>query len=145
MGRKKEYPGMLLYFDRIKGMIDNLEDAEIGQLFKAMYYYAYENKSPEFEDRALRLLWPELAFMIDRDKERYLEVSANNSYNAKIRVKDAGALLPDREEYVKNYKEKSAIVAKSVVQQKEDEERIRQDTEEKRRQDLISQIENYGK
>lgn len=145
MKKKIGCPGILMYYDRIVNIVKVLDDDKAGKLFKAMYYYAAENIIPEFDDTALSLYWPQLEYMIDENKENYLDKCANNSYNAKYGKNSGAVAPPDREEYVKEFKKNSPIETKSKALQKEDEERKRQDEFEKMREIRIKQAEGYGK
>lgn len=70
MGNGK--PGVMIYFETAKA-IKNLDDATVGQLFKAIMEYAEDGVIPEFEG-VLAAVWPFVADKIERDNERYEKI-----------------------------------------------------------------------
>ncbi len=97
MSRKKEYPGYLLYFDQMEGLVSVLNDEELGLIHRAIFHYAREGKEPENLPEKFALIWPAIQKNLDRDKEAYEDKCRSNAYNAAMRIsKQKGEQAPDR-------------------------------------------------
>ena len=107
MSRKKEYPGYLLYFDQMEGLVSVLNDEELGLIHRAIYYYARERKEPENLPDKFALIWPAIQNNLDRDREAYEGKCRSNAYSAAARVsKQKGEQPPDREVFNAAYDKK---------------------------------------
>ena len=70
MSKKKEYPGYLLYFDRVEGLMD-LPDSDLGLNSRAIFFYARDRKEPTELPEKFSLIWPMLKRMLER-RQKYL-------------------------------------------------------------------------
>ena len=103
MSKKKEYPGYLLYFDRVEGLMD-LSDADLGLVSRAIFYYARDKKEPEDLPEKFSLIWPMLKHMLDEDRNAYEEKCRTKAFAATVKAaKDKGEPLPDRAVFNANY------------------------------------------
>lgn len=104
MTKRKEYPGFLLYFDKMEGLINELPDEELGAVLRAMYRYARTGEEPEQLPRELRFFWPMLRKMLDDDRTAYEDKCRAGSYSAACQAaKQRGEKAPDRQEFDKRY------------------------------------------
>ena len=104
MTAKKKYPGFLVYFDQMDGVVAELNDRELGAIFRATYLYARDGELPAFQNQGLRISWDYMQKMVDRDKESYEEKCRKNSYNAACSAaKHKGLEKPDEAEFMANY------------------------------------------
>ncbi len=71
-----------VYFDFIHSLTP-LSDAERGRLFTAMLEYAGQGTEPDLRGNE-RFVWPQLKSQIDRDNERYDEISQVRSEAGKL-------------------------------------------------------------
>ncbi|MCD8100876.1 MAG: DUF6291 domain-containing protein [Oscillospiraceae bacterium] len=77
--------GVLLYFD-IRPVIEKLDDASAGALFKSILNYAENAVAPDFaENEKLDLVWAMLQPRIDKDAENYQGKCKNKGYGAYTR------------------------------------------------------------
>ena len=72
-----KYPGVMLYFDRLT-FLERLNDAQAGQLFRAIVRYARDDLPPEWSDPSLALVWDFLRPALDQDKQRYAQICERN-------------------------------------------------------------------
>ncbi len=134
MSRKKEYPGYLLYFDQMEGLISVLNDEELGQIHRAIYHYAREGKIPEDLPDKVKVIWPSIRNNLDRDREAYEEKCRTNAYNAAARVsKQKGEPPPDKAEFDARYDREYRTGRSST-----------QDEFEGLRNDALNQLRSYG-
>lgn len=74
--KKKE---MLLFYDKIElfmfGEEESLSDAEVGQLFKALFFYDLYGEDNPPKDRYLKKVYRVLQAQLDINLERYREKS----------------------------------------------------------------------
>lgn len=104
MTRHKEYPGFLLYFDKIEGLVNELPNAELGMVLRAMYHYARQGEEPEELPQELRFFWPMLRKMLNDDRIAYEEKCRAGSFSAACQAaKQRGEKPPNREEFEKRY------------------------------------------
>ncbi len=74
MPLSKSKPGVMVYFE-IARAIKRLSYEQKGRIFEAILSYAEFGEVPEFDDIALDVLWPLLTDKIDRDSEKYNNIS----------------------------------------------------------------------
>ena len=79
MADKKSF---LVYFDWEEPFIC-LDNAELGELFRAMVKYAKNEEEPEFENKTLYLVFTFIKNAIDRDKAAYEEKCKKNAENGR--------------------------------------------------------------
>jgi hypothetical protein len=79
----KKPPGVMLYFE-IRPCLEHLTMDEQGQLFNAILDYGETGTEPNF-DYMLGIAWDFIKPRLDRDKERYEEVSRKRSEAAQAR------------------------------------------------------------
>ena len=70
----------LVYFDW-EAPLQELDNEELGELFKAMFIYAKYGELIDFEHRSLKLVFGFIKSAIDRDREAYLERCKRNAVN----------------------------------------------------------------
>lgn len=71
----------LVYFDW-KTPLWELNNEELGELFRAMFLYAEKGELIEFEHRSLKLVFGFIKSAIDRDRAAYEERCRINAENA---------------------------------------------------------------
>ena len=98
MGKKKQRPGVMLYFDTWRAL-QYADLAEKGMLMEAMMDYGEYGVEPQLPMK-LAQLWPFLRMSLDRDKERYEETCRKRSYAAYVRNLPTGAVKMDFEEWM---------------------------------------------
>lgn len=134
MSKKKEYPGYLLYFDRVEGLMD-LPDADLGRVSRAIFFYARDRKEPTDLPKTLLYFWPMLRRMLDEDRNAYEEKCRTKAYAASVKAaKDKGEPVPDRVVFNANY-DKTYGTGTPMTE----------DEFEKSREEKIRMAENYGK
>lgn len=74
-----ERPGTMVYFDFLD-MVTECTDEELGKLFRGILVYGRYGVLPDFEDRALRVLWNSVQIKIDVDEYRYRTTCISNEY-----------------------------------------------------------------
>ena len=79
MAEKKSF---LVYFDW-EEPFSCLDDAELGELFRAMVKYAKSEEEPEFKNKTLYLVFTFIKNAIDRDKAAYEEKCKKNAENGR--------------------------------------------------------------
>ena len=79
MADKKSF---LVYFDWAEPF-SCLDNAELGELFRAMVKYAKNEEEPEFENKTLYLVFTFIKNAIDRDKAAYEEKCKKNAENGR--------------------------------------------------------------
>ena len=103
MSRRKEYPGYLLYFDRVEGLMD-LPDADLGRVNRAIFFYARDRKEPADLPEKLSYIWPMLRHMLDEDRNAYEEKCRTKAYAASVKAaRDKGEPVPDKEVFNARY------------------------------------------
>lgn len=78
-------PGFMLYFQDLGSMLEELDNENLGIMLRAMYQYALDGDSPEFNDRFLRIYWHYVKEALDRDAEAYAKIKENNKRKAYLR------------------------------------------------------------
>jgi len=78
-------PGVMIYFD-IRGVLNMLTLEECGALFRAILEYGETGLVAQRDllDKA-RLIWPLVQMSLDRDNDRYREISRRNRYANYVR------------------------------------------------------------
>ena len=79
----KKQPGVMLYFD-IRPCLERLTMDQQGQLFRAILDYGEESIEPNF-DYMLGVAWDFIKPRLERDRERYEEVSRKRAEAAQAR------------------------------------------------------------
>lgn len=82
MANTKRRPGIMMYFDDLAPVVQELTDEQAGQLLKAMLSYGMEGVMPSFPDPVLRIVAAMAATWIDRDASAYEERCVRNAYKA---------------------------------------------------------------
>ena len=72
----------LVYFDW-EAPLQELNNEELGELFRAMFIYAKYGELIDFEHRSLKLVFGFIKSAVDRDREAYKERCKRNAENAK--------------------------------------------------------------
>ena len=80
---EKRQPGVMLYFD-IRPCLTRLTMDEQGQLFRAILDYGEDGTEPNF-DYMLGIAWDFIKPRLERDKERYREISQKRAEAAQAR------------------------------------------------------------
>ena len=134
MSRKKGYPGYLLYFDRVEGLMD-LEDADLGLISRAIFFYARDKKEPEDLPEKFSLIWPMLRRMLDEDRNAYEDKCRTKAYAASVKAaRDKGEPVPDKEVFNARY---DKTYGTGIT--------ITEDEFEQNRQKNLKMIEEYGR
>ena len=84
--RKKDRPGVMLYFDSVRPALNRLDDTKCGQLFRAVVDYAEYGVVPEL-DALVGMVFDLLVPKIDRDAEKYEESREQRQYAVYCREK----------------------------------------------------------
>lgn len=93
-------PGIMIYFDIVRSLED-LDDAEVGQLFRALLEYGQTGVLPDFQDRTLRTVWRQLQARADQDAAEYSEKCQRNRYAVYCRDTAKKGQIPlPRDEWV---------------------------------------------
>lgn len=88
-------PGTMLYFDT-RPCLKRLNNEQKGQLFEAILDYAEFSVVPDFgDDIALSVCWDFIQPRIDRDFQRYEQISKRRSEAAAKRWSTSGAAIPE--------------------------------------------------
>lgn len=114
----------MLYLEEWKPLLEDLEDAELGVMLRAMITYLETDEPPVFSDRILRVAWTKIKKAIDLDAERYEQRCKNNKRAANIRWgKDDQSEEAERqkEEQGSRFRPAPAPVADSVPADEADE------------------------
>lgn len=83
---QKERPGVMLYFDVLRPMINRLDAAQCGELLRSIVDYAQYGVVPEL-DPMTGMAFDMLVPKIDHDVERYEESREQRQYAAYVREK----------------------------------------------------------
>jgi hypothetical protein len=81
--KRTEKPGVMIYAD-LRSTIAKLDDAQAGQLFRAILEYGMDGETPQLPS-PLDLLWPMIQMRVDADDDRYYDVVNKRSYAAYVR------------------------------------------------------------
>ena len=81
----KEQKGFIVYGD-IKATIDELEDAQVAELFRGMVDYFVDGKDPDFSG-VLKFVFIPIKQQMDRDAEKYVDKCEKMRKNANKRWK----------------------------------------------------------
>lgn len=83
--KRKEKPGVMLYFDVMDGL-RMLSDEQAGRMLFAIMAYGKDGTEPDFrDDPYLALVWSFIQPKVDRDDEAYREKREQNRRAAQIR------------------------------------------------------------
>lgn len=83
---QKERPGVMLYFDVLRPMVNRLDAAQCGVLLRAVMDYAQYGVMPEL-DPMTGMAFDMLVPKIDRDAERYEDTREQRRYAVYVREK----------------------------------------------------------
>ena len=92
-GNQKERPGVMLYFDTLRPVINRLDPAQCGMLLRSVMDYAQYGVIPEL-DPMTGMAFDMLVPKIDRDAERYEEGREQRQYAAYVREKKRSGEQP---------------------------------------------------
>ena len=105
MARKKEKPGMMLYWSMFD-VLEALLDGQAKTMLHVMRNYSQYGEIPEFEnDPGLKTLWFIVKPQIDADTERYENVkqqrtnAINSRWERERSKKEYGSIQPYTDEY----------------------------------------------
>ena len=84
MGRKPKQPCLTLY-PEIEHIAENLSDAKLGALIRALIQYRYHGTIADFQDKILQILFTMMQGQVDRLEE----VKQRNAENARRRWEQA--------------------------------------------------------
>ena len=118
MSRKKQYPGYLLFFDQMQGLVETCSDEELGLIHRAIFYYARDRIIPENLPSEFRMIWPAIQRKLDEDKEAYEEKCRSASYSAAVKqAKAKGEPAPDRAVFDAKYNKEFGLTRKQPTEQ----------------------------
>ena len=90
----KQQPGMMIYFEDYRALASSLNHEQLGRLFASMLEYAETGAIPEpEEDPMVRFGFAFMRTKLDRDTERYREVSWKRQYAAYCREQEKRGVL----------------------------------------------------
>ena len=93
MGRQKQRPGIMIYFEDYMPVVEMLGDAQLGSLFRALMQYAATGAEPEAEmDGVLRMVYGMLKPKLDRDEQAYRLTCLKRQYAVYCREQDRNHL-----------------------------------------------------
>lgn len=93
-------PGIMVYFDIVRSLED-LNDAEVGQLFRALLEYGQTGVLPDFQDRTLRTVWRHLQAQADQDAAKYSKKCLDSRFAVYCREAEKKGQIPlPRDEWV---------------------------------------------
>lgn len=90
----KSRPGILFYFDLVQPLLTQLNDKQVGQLFRAAFEYGQCGIVPAFEPGILSMAWALLQPAIDRDGERYNNTILQRKYAVYVREQKRNKVEP---------------------------------------------------
>ncbi|MBQ9492269.1 MAG: hypothetical protein IJR54_00830 [Oscillibacter sp.] len=104
MARKMnpEKPGVMIYFNQIRGLTKRMDDRQKVRLLDAIVNYAELGIEPDFSDDPLldTAFYGAFALSVDRDDERFTEKSINRKYSNYARWSEKDhAYVVSREEW----------------------------------------------
>ncbi len=118
MSKKKEYPGYLLYFDQMQGLVETCTDEELGLIHRAIFYYARDRIVPENLPTEFRMIWPSIQRKLDEDRNAYEEKCRSASYSAAAKqAKAKGEPVPDRDVFNAKYDKEFGLTRKPLTEQ----------------------------
>ena len=90
MSKESKAPGIIIYLEDFKNLVDQFSDEEIGSILTSLVRHYAALESPEtrpateeeFADRSMRVVYNQLKKRIDTDRERYEKKCSLNSINA---------------------------------------------------------------
>lgn len=98
--RRKERPGVMLYFDRLRPVLDTLSLESVGMLLHAIVDYVQYGAEPQLDgltNFAFEMMRPSL----DNDGERYEQVRQHGQYMAYCKKqKDKGEPALEEDEFI---------------------------------------------
>ncbi len=136
MSRKKEYPGYLLYFDQMQGLVESCTDEELGMIHRAIFYYAQDRKEPEELPKEFRMVWPAIRRKLDEDRDAYEEKCRSAAYSATVKAAKAkGQPAPDRTLFDAMYNRGAGFTTRKLKEQEF----------EQMREEKLAMLENMPK
>ena len=91
--KKKERPGVMIYFDSVRPALTRLDNSQCGELFRAIMDYAEYGVITDLDPLA-GMVFDLLIPKIDRDAERYEETREQRAYAAYCREMKKGGEEP---------------------------------------------------
>ena len=83
MSKRKERPGIMLYFELIS-VLEELTDAQRGRLLYGALCYGQTGQAPNLDgDPILKAIWPFVASRADSDGEKYSKQCRKSHYKGK--------------------------------------------------------------
>ena len=77
--------GVIIFFEPMLEEVDDLDDARLGQLYRATLHFAAGGGDPVFEDETLRHIWRFVRALIIRDDKNYTKKVAGKQYGVYCR------------------------------------------------------------
>ena len=84
MGKGKDQPGFMVYFDSVRPALNRLDDTKCGQLFRAMVDYAEYGAVTDL-DPLVGMVFDLLVPKLDRDAEKYEESREQRQHAVYVR------------------------------------------------------------
>ena len=94
MVQQSNRPGILLYFDLVQPLLSQLNDEQVGQLFRAAFEYGQHGTVPSFEPGIVSMAWALIQPAIERDGERYNETILQRKYAVYVREQKRNKMNP---------------------------------------------------
>ena len=88
----------IVYYDW-KETLSFFNNAEVGEIFRALFEYAEHSTQPDFSNKSLNVAFSFMKNALDRDKKAYEARCEKNRANIKKRWKDKNALPQNTIEY----------------------------------------------
>lgn len=83
MSKRKEKPGVMLYFDMMDTVAD-LPDAEFSAMIRALCAFARDGTEPEWQDALLSVIWKMFRNAALRDDAHYRAIVETRSEAGKL-------------------------------------------------------------
>ena len=91
----KEKNSFIVYYEW-EDLFNKLSDAQIAEMFKAMFAFAKRNEEPEFSDNLLDACFCIIRYAIKRDKQKYYDRCLKNAENIRKRWETAESEPPQK-------------------------------------------------
>ena len=69
----------------LRNQLKYYDDAEVGQLLRAVLEYGATGVLPEFKDRGMAVIWSNIQEKIDRDRQKYSQQIGSRRYSSYCR------------------------------------------------------------
>lgn len=91
-----EKDSMLIFHVNAKNMAEELNDEELGKVFRALIQFELDGLETEFEDRLLSCIYRLNRDTLSRNRKKYIQRCERNRENAKRRwEKENSVEMPD--------------------------------------------------